>query len=140
MPGPSFSDVARDLGRLGPAVNAQAARTVGRFGMMLRADVKRRAARSRTHPSVAGLPPRLQTGDYNRSIGMAPARPNYGGTRHWASVGTNKEQGRRLEHGYSAPGQRTLPHPHFGPSLDKIEQPFTTAIRVLANPTGKRSR
>ena len=100
---------------------------VARETMMLLADVKRRAARPRTAPSVAGLGPRLQTGDYNRSIGFRiTSRPG----DITGSVGTNKPQGRRLELGFTAPGAHTLPHPHFGPALERSRTSFPAALKV----------
>ena len=96
-------------------------------------DVKRRAARPRTAPSVAGEGPRLQTGDYNRSINMRPVKVDAAG-RVTASIGTDKVQGYRLEKGFDAPGQRTLPHPHFGPALDASEDRFPARLeRVIRN-------
>lgn len=94
-------------------------------GQAIEADVKRRASRPRTAPSVANEPPRLQTGDYNRSIGTRVTRS---ATRATASVGTNKVQGYRLEKGFDAPGQHTLPHPHFGPALDAAEESLMQSI------------
>lgn len=85
-------------------------------------DVKRNAARPRTQPSVAGLGPRIQTGDYNRSIGTTVKQAGRG--RAEGTVGTNKPQGWRLEKGFEAPGARTLPHPHFGPAAEKVPARF----------------
>jgi hypothetical protein len=106
-----------------------------RQGLALLADVKRRAARPRTSPSVAGLGPRLQTGDYNRSIGLRVSRQ---GDTVVAAVGTNAVQGLRLELGFVGPGARTLPHPHFGPAFETAAPRFVAAIEaIVAEETGK---
>lgn len=107
--------VAHDLINLAASTATRVRGVVIRAGMVTLTDVKRRAARSRTLPSVAGLPPRLQTGDYNRSIGMNLTST---AASYTASIGTNKVQGRRLELGFDEDGQRTLPHPHFVPALE----------------------
>lgn len=117
--------VAADLARLAELVVAGATGAVGREVFDIEADVKRRAARPRTAPSVAGLGPRLQTGDYNRSIA---SRVTSTGSTVVGSVGTDKTQGYRLEKGFDAPGQRTLPHPHFGPALDTAEKRFVDRL------------
>lgn len=110
------------------AVDKAVQGVVTRNGFMLLTDVKRRAARPRTAPSVAGLGPRLQTGSYNRSINV---RFDTQGRKYSASVGSNAPQARRLELGYSAPGQRTLPHPHYGPGLDRIQPRFVRDIEAV---------
>lgn len=101
---------------------------VTRNGMKMLAEVKRRAARPRTAPSVAGLGPRLQTGNYNRSINV---RFDQRRGEYSASVGSNAPQARRLELGYSAPGQRTLPHPHYEPALRRIQPRFARDIEAV---------
>lgn len=120
-------EVAADLARLAETSVAAVVNVVGKEVLTIEADVKKRAARPRTAPSVAGLGPRLQTGDYNRSIG---SRVRQLATKVEGSVGTDKVQGYRLEKGFDAPGQRTLPHPHFGPALDASEDRFGDAVEA----------
>lgn len=74
--------------------------------------------------------PRVQTGDYRRSIGL---RAYSGGDIFAAEVGTNAPQGRRLEQGFF--GADSLgrvyhqpPLPHFGPAADPAEQFLNAAI------------
>lgn len=117
--------VAADFAALSNVSVNTAAEIVAAETLEVQSDVKRRAARPRTAPSVAGLGPRIQTGDYNRSIGTHVER---GGTEITGSVGTDKVQGYRLEKGFDAPGQRTLPHPHFGPAMDASEKRFPTRL------------
>lgn len=108
--------VAADITRLGKrALNGTKAAVRG-SGIVTLRDVKQRANRSRNLPSVPGLPPRHQTGDYNASMGASPIIEE--GPVVAVSVGTNKVQARRLELGFSAPGNHTYPHPHFGPALE----------------------
>lgn len=123
--------VSADLTALSNDITGKVYKVVGRYGLMLQADVKRRASRARTLPSVAGKPPRLQTGDYNRSIGMRPTRI---GTTAVASVGTNAEQGARLEFGYSGANGSTWPHPHFGPAMDRVEPLFLAGLTKAMGP------
>lgn len=115
--------VAADIEDLAKIAVTAVVHAVQDEGNEVLADVKKRAARPRTAPSVAGLGPRIQTGDYNRSINMRPVTAT-GGGKVTASVGTNKKQGYRLEKGFDAPGQHTLPHPHFGPALDTAADRF----------------
>ena len=117
--------VAFDLRRMAATTGEAVLRQIVVQGFNLERDVKRRAARSRTLPSVAGLPPRLQTGNYNRSIGVHFAR-NVGGSA-WASIGTNAVQGRALEFG----GRHTYPHPHFGPSFERSKKRLLGAVEAL---------
>jgi hypothetical protein len=120
----SPDQVAFDLRRMAASTGEAVLKATLREGLSLQRDVKRRAARSRTLPSVPGLPPRLQTGDYNRSIGMRATRA--GGTAV-ASIGTNAVQGRALEFG----GRHTWPHPHFGPSFERSKKRLLAAVDAL---------
>lgn len=116
--------VAFDLRRMASSTGEAVLAATLREGLSLTADVKRRAARSRTLPSVAGLPPRLQTGDYNRSIGTRAKRA--AGTVI-TSTGTNAVQGRALEFG----GRHTWPHPHFGPAFERSKKRLLAAVDLL---------
>lgn len=117
--------VARSIELHGVAVGRRAQKVVAHYGLMLQAKVKRNAALPRSGPPG----PRLQTGDYNRSITLRVGLLN-------AMVGTNKPQGRRLEFGFT--GVDSLgryydqpPYPHFGPALDDIETPFVSALGAI---------
>ncbi len=115
------------LAKLAEAVPAAVVEATTQSGLMLLGDVKKRAARDRNLPSEAGKPPRLQTGNYNRSINK---RTTTSAGRVTVTVGTNAVQGARLEYGFDAPGQRTLPHPHFRPALAEIAPVFEAAVRA----------
>lgn len=120
--------IATEITEAAAAVDKAIQAAVTRNGFVMLADAKRRAARPRTAPSVAGLGPRLQTGSYNRSINV---RFDQRRGEFSASVGSNAPQARRLELGYSAPGQRTLPHPHYGPALDRVKPRFARDIEAV---------
>ena len=127
------NQVASDLAALGFQAGARAAVVTRQYGMLLQAAVKRRASLPRTGPPG----PRIQTGTYNRSIGLQTSISAGGPV---ATVGTNAPQGRRLELGFNDTDSlgRTYeqpPYPHFGPALDEIAPLFVTAIADLADPT-----
>lgn len=112
-------DLSKHLTRAGVRAGARAFRIVSHHGLRLQARVKANAA---------GRPgPRIQTGDYNRSISLEVGVDAGAPT---ARVGTDKPQGRRLELGFRGTDRlgRTYnqpPFPHFGPGLDEIEPGFT---------------
>lgn len=121
---------AAALGTLSAAIGAGVAAATFVEGAALQGRVKARAA---------GRPgPRMRTGDYNRSIGLAVGTPD-GNPTAW--VGTNAPQGRRLEYGFvgvDALGRHfdQPPYPHFGPALAESEPRFLAAIdRVIAGLT-----
>ena len=127
------NQVAADLAALGFQAGARAAVVTRHFGMLLQAAVKRRASLPRTGPPG----PRIQTGNYNRSIGLQTSSSGGGPV---ATVGTNAPQGRRLELGFT--GTDSLgrsyeqpPYPHFGPALDEIAPLFVAGIAGVADPT-----
>lgn len=114
--------VASSIELHGTKVGAKAQRVVAHHGLLLQAAVKRHASKPRTGPPG----PRLQTGDYVRSIALAVGLLQ-------AEVGTSKPQGRRLEYGFS--GTDALgrvydqpPYPHFQPAADEVEPLFTAAL------------
>jgi hypothetical protein len=111
--------------------------TVRRHGALLQTKVKRNASLPRTAPRGPGTGgPRLLTGDYNRTIGVT----------FWgnaaassATVGTNKDQGRRLELGFS--GTDSLgrvydqpPYPHFGPAFEEQWPLFLAELHADTDP------
>lgn len=132
MPASNASLVAQSLLELPVVTRAKVTVVTRTMGLLLLADTKRRAARPRTSPSIAGLGPRLQTGNYNRSIGL---RVETQGQTISAAVGTNAVQGMRLEQGFQDGRSRTLPHPHFGPSLDLIGKKFVSAMNEVGVPS-----
>lgn len=79
---------------------------------------------TRTKARASGRPgPRVQTGDYRRSITRRVYRD---GDSLIGEVGTNKPQARRLEYGFV--GADSLgrvynqpPYPHFGPAAKETE-------------------
>lgn len=117
-------------------VGAMAALRIGavtrHWGMMLQTKVKAYASKPRTGPPG----PRIQTGDYVRSISLNMART---ATEVAAVVGTNKPQGRRLEFGFV--GTDSLgrvynqpPYPHFRPALLEVQAPFLAAVAAVVVP------
>lgn len=136
MRGGNAQSVAADLAALTGVTNLAARSVVNTYGMLLQARVKRNASRSRAEPSQAGLGPRLQTGAYVGSIGLVTGTS---GASHFASVGSNAAQARRLElgfHGRDAAGRnaRTDPHPHYAPALDAIRPGFEAAMTAIGVP------
>lgn len=128
------SQVAADLARGGIRAGAQAVAVTRMYGMLLQANVRRRASLPRTGPPG----PRIQTGNYVRSIslqlGMSLAGPT-------ATVGSNAPQARRLELGFKDTDSLGRvydqePYPHYGPALDEIAPLFVAAIAKLADPDG----
>jgi hypothetical protein len=84
--------------------------------------------------NASGRPgPRVQTGDYRRSINLdiAGVRGSVS-----ATVGTNRPQGRRLEFGFNGTDSagrsyNQPPLPHFGPAAAAIEPEFVAAVQAL---------
>lgn len=124
--GGDLNRLIADLTRASARAQVRATKKVQHFGVILQGRVKARAA---------GRPgPRMQTGDYNRSIGLRVGIEEGGVIA--ASVGTNRPQGRRLEfgfHGVDSLGRRydQPPFPHFGPALDETAPEFVKAMRDL---------
>lgn len=107
------------------AAGAKAFKVTQHFGIVLQGRVK---ARAQGRPG-----PRVQTGDYNRSISL---RVGLDGPAVEARVGTNKVQSRRLEFGFRGTDSigRTYnqpPLPHFGPAHDETAPEYTTAIAAI---------
>lgn len=126
------NQVAADLAAVGLRAGSRAFAVTRHFGMLLQANVKRRASLPRTGPPG----PRIQTGNYVRSIGL---RVGMSFTGPAATVGSNAPQARRLEEGFSdtdSLGRRynQPPYPHYGPALDEIAPLYVAAIAELADP------
>jgi len=126
--------VAADLQAAGLKAGARAFAITRVFGQLLLANVKRRASLPRTGPPG----PRIQTGNYVRSMGLRLGAP---GGHPTAVVGTNAPQGRRLELGFQGTDSagRTYsqpPYPHWGPALDEITPLFVEAIARVGDPDG----
>lgn len=103
------------------------------WGMLLQTKVKAYASKPRTGPPG----PRIQTGDYVRSISLVTGVV---GGSPVATVGTNKPQGRRLEYGFV--GTDSLgrnynqpPYPHFRPALWEVRPAYIAAIAAMARGT-----
>jgi hypothetical protein len=128
--------LAAEISRAAGPLDDELAQVTARHGQLLRTRVRARAS---------GRPgPRRRTGDYRRSITAQAGRlPN--GT-HFAIVGTNAPQGRRLEYGFigvDALGRHysSPPLPHFGPSLDDTAPEYEAAMtRVVDHLLGRRVR
>jgi hypothetical protein len=122
----AFARLAGAFAATGARAGAQAYVMVRTYSVRLQTGVKARAA---------GRPgPRMQTGDYNRSIGVTVRQ---GGGSIIGTVGTNKPQGRRLEFGFDGTDSagRTYHQPaykHFGPARDAIAPEFQTATTAFA--------
>lgn len=126
------SQVAADLAAVGMRAGAQAVAVTRMYGMLLQANVRRRASLPRTGPPG----PRIQTGNYVRSIGLQLGLSLAGPT---ATVGSNAPQARRLELGFrdvDSLGRAfdAPPYPHYGPALDEIAPLFVAAIAKLGDP------
>lgn len=115
--------VAAQLRNVPAAISTSVTAAVAAQGALLQTKVKARAS---------GRPgPRVQTGDYRRSINRQMRRGTVSVT---VEVGTNSPQGRRLEFGFW--GKRDSlgrlfhqpPYPHFGPAADEMEDAFPVAI------------
>lgn len=99
------------------------------WGMLLQTKVKAYASKPRTGPPG----PRIQTGDYVRSISLNMERGVDGVA---AVVGTNKPQGRRLEFGFVGTDSigrnyNQPPYPHFRPALMEVQAPFVAAVAAV---------
>ncbi|MDY0811453.1 hypothetical protein [Kitasatospora purpeofusca] len=109
------------------AVAVPAAAAVVRHHAMLLETAIRAAASGRPGPGV-------QTGDYRRSW-TTEVRASATGVE--AIVGTSRPQGPRLEYGFV--GRDSLgrvfhqpPFPHVGPSVERVEPLFLTAMGRVA--------
>lgn len=104
---------------------AAAFKTTQHFTIVLQGRVK---ARAQGRPG-----PRVQTGDYNRSI---TARVGLADGGVEGRVGTNKVQGPRLEFGFHGTDSigRTYDQPalpHFGPAFDETAPEYQAAIAAI---------
>lgn len=121
-------DAAQAFEGLGPEVDAAVLRAVGRTGLWLQTTVKANAS---------GRPgPRVQTGDYRRSIAFTLTRE---GNLPVAVVSTNAPQARRLEYGFMdvdvlGRNYRQSPFPHWRPAIlqvpARLEDELTRALRA----------
>lgn len=112
------------------AVDLGVRRVTGTYGQLLRTKVRANAS---------GRPgPRVQTGDYRRSIGLEMYGAD-GGIQ--AVVGTNAPQARRLEYGFmnmrDSLGRlyHQPPFPHFNPALDSVAPAYEIALSQLVATT-----
>lgn len=130
----ALAQLATDMAAAGMRAGVQVYDVTRRFGVVLHGKVK---AKAKGRPG-----PRVQTGDYNRSIGLRVGRD---GQSVVASVGTNRPQGRRLEFGFK--GFDSLgryydqrPLPHFGPAFDEVAADYEAAIAAIAAEALERDR
>lgn len=100
------------------------------------------ALRTQVRANASGRPgPRVQTGDYRRSIAQTNTVENGVPT---ATVYTNAPQGPRLEYGFNgtdALGRhfRQAPLPHWRPAVTKYEPILSAAIRDAVGQAAKGS-
>ena len=124
--------VSANLAGVGATAAIRIGMVTRHWGMLLQTKVKAYASKPRTGPPG----PRIQTGDYVRSISLNMARDGDGIS---AVVGTNKPQGRRLEFGFvglDAIGRNynQPPYPHFRPALLEVQAPFLAALAAVVVP------
>lgn len=119
--------VAASMAARAVAAQAVVQAVVAREGAVLQSKVKANAS---------GRPgPRVQTGDYRRSIGLTVRRS---ARTMVAEVGTNAVQGFRLEfgfHGTDSIGRlyHQAPLPHFQPAADAMRVEFPAALAAGIN-------
>lgn len=121
----ALATLATTLQAASVSAGAKAFKVTQHFGIVLQGRVK---ANAQGRPG-----PRVQTGDYNRSI---TARVGMAGAAVEARVRTNKVQGRRLEFGFHGTDSigRTYNQPalpHFGPAHDQTAPQYTAAIAAI---------
>lgn len=129
---------ARALGGAPLVLTARVRGTTARHGRLLqtrvRANASGRSGVTYTPTDGGGaageIGPRVQTGDYRRSIGLQTGES---GGDPFAEVGSSAPQARRLE--YGAHGRDSLgrhmnnpPLPHFRPALDTIAPEYAAAL------------
>jgi hypothetical protein len=96
---------------------------------------------TRVKAKVSGRPgPRARTGDYR---GSWTSETTYNGMTAYGTVGTNKPQGRRLEHGFVGEDRlgRTFnqpPFPHLGPAVEEILPGYERDMANVASWGGSR--
>lgn len=98
--------------------------------------VYRTGARTRTQvrANASGRPgPRVQTGDYRRSISQTNGAD---GPVPVSAVFTTSPQGARLEYGFNGTDSagrsfRQPPYPHWRPAAEKIEESFTRECELM---------
>lgn len=118
--------VAANVNGVGTTAAIRIGLVTRHFGMLLQTKVKAYASKPRTGPPG----PRIQTGDYVRSISLNMERQ---ADTVSAVVGTNKPQGRRLEFGFVGTDSigrhyNQPPYPHWRPALLEVQAPFLAAV------------
>jgi hypothetical protein len=120
-------EIAQKLTIRSAATRARVVKVVHKHTLLLLAGVKANA-----HLPSEGPPgPRYITGDYNRSWNV---RFSGNGSVSRGTVGTNKEQARRLEYGFT--GTDSLgrhyaqpPYVHVLPAVEAQKDPYLTELR-----------
>jgi hypothetical protein len=98
---------------------------------------------TRVRAKASGRPgPRVQTGDYRRSIALDVFRKVKSAEAH---VGTNKPQANRLEYGFHGADSlgrhyNQAPLPHFGPALDEIGPAFIEECGTILDGFGAKGK
>lgn len=124
--------VAANIAGVGTHAAVRVGLVTRHWGMLLQTKVKAYASKPRTGPPG----PRIQTGDYVRSISLNMARE---ADTVMAVVGTNKPQGRRLEFGFVGTDSigrnyNQPPYPHWRPALLEVQAPFLAAVAAAVVP------
>lgn len=124
--------IAAEVVGLGVRAQAKAFAKVAHHGMLLETRVKANAS---------GRPgPRSRSGDYRSSW---TSRPSYDGDTIFNTVGTNKPQGRRLEHGFVGADRigrvfNQPPFPHLAPAVDAIRPAYMKDMANIVSWGGTR--
>lgn len=115
-------DFAADLTSSAAAAGPRAVSLVRHHGQLVQTKAKANAS---------GRPgPRAITSDFRRGIGFLQP------SAYTAVIGTDKAQGRRLEHGFDGPDSlgriyHQPPYPWLGPAFDAEAGPFADAIAAI---------
>ncbi len=121
----ALAQLVTDLATSGVRAGLKIGKITQHYGMLMQTRVK---ANAQGRPG-----PRMQTGDYNRSINL---KVGMEGASIAARVGTARPQGRRLEFGFVGADSlgrhyNQAPLPHFGPAFDQIAPLYEAAIAAL---------
>lgn len=129
-------DISTNAAQVGAALSARATRLMPRvMRAVIHAAlmVETRTKANASLPASGPPGPRAITGDYRSSWQTSP--PAITGDGFSATVGTNRPQARRLEHGFvgvDALGRHynQPPYPHLQPAVDATAPEFEAALRA----------
>lgn len=132
--------LSKELIARAAVTDPQIRKIVRHYGHMLSTRVKANASTGHHRPGAPHIPgtgpgPNVATGDYRRSIHPEFVHSVVG---HYAFVGTNAVQGRRLELGFTGVDSEGRyydqpPFEHFGPAVTVIEPQFLGALEGVAD-------